>query len=293
MADVERHLEAQTVEGEIGLVIDYQPGKSLALDVLQAAMDMIASLDRLDAVLLSSVDTNLEPVSVLNDVQHSSLKMLLQRALRKVPDEHLSSLDWKKWVGSLLVKGKHRLLQNLDADAPQVRDVLVELEADYRAAPGALLGYSPPTISDVQDALDGVAKARAALPGQRVTVQTELGDISIPEVETVLEASAPSEPQHTVTNRGIEYFKVKSPDMLGSAQWQVLRTNRSVRVDMLHQAWLDAYHARAFSLLPGDSLKCQYEESVTYDASGNELERRLAVIQVLEVISPPQQSKLI
>lgn len=81
LIDMERILESQMLEGEIGLVIDYEPGKALAVDVLQAAMGMIEALDKLDAALLSSVNTSLQPVSVLNDVQHSSLKMLLARAL--------------------------------------------------------------------------------------------------------------------------------------------------------------------------------------------------------------------
>jgi hypothetical protein len=292
MQRMDRELQIESVEGEIALVIAYQPGKSEALGVLAGAMRLIESLDKLDRCLLSSVDSNLEPVSILNDVQHSSLKVLLARALRKVPDEHLASLDWKKWLGALLVKGKHKLLQNVDADAPELRQKLSELEADYKAAPGGLIGYTPPTVSDVQEALDGVAKARASLPGQRVTVQTEYGDIELVEVVS----SQPAEidgPQQTITNSGVEFFKVKAPDMLGAAQWQVLRNGRTVRVDMLHHKWIEAYHARQFSILPGDSLKCQFEESVTYDAAGNELERALSVIEVLEVISPPVQHNLL
>jgi hypothetical protein len=292
ITDVERILEAQTVEGEIGLVIDYQPGRVLAIDVLQAAMGMIEALDKLDATLLSSVDTSLEPVSVLNDVQHSSLKMLLARALRNTPDELLGTLDWKKWVGGLLVKGKYKLLQKIDADAPEVQRVLSELESDYRAAP-SLVGYSPPLVSDVLDALDGVAKARASLPGQLVKIQTELGDIYIPE--TTVEATAPilSTPTDTITNTGVEFFKVKYPDLLGSAQWTVLRNNRSTKVDMLHQGWLDAYHRREHVILPGDSLKCRFEERVSYDELGNELERKLSIVEVLAVITPPVQHPLI
>lgn len=59
---MDRLLDAQLVEGEIGLVIDYVPGQSVAVDVLAAAMQMIESLDKLDAALLSSIDTSLEPV---------------------------------------------------------------------------------------------------------------------------------------------------------------------------------------------------------------------------------------
>lgn len=293
MTDMERILETQVVEGELGLVIDYEPGKTLAVDVLQAAMGMIGALDRLDAALLSSINTSLEPVSVLNDIQHSSLKMLFARALRNIPDELVQNMDWKKWVGSILIKGKYKLLQNLEADAPEIRTILVDLESEYGAAPGGLLGYTPPTVANVREALDGVSKARAALPGQRMEVQTEFGDIIIPEATPPSSAPAIDGPQHSVTNTGVEYFKIKSPDMLGSSQWQVLRNGRSTRVDMLHKDWLDAYHARKFNLLPGDSLRCAYEETVVYDGQGNELERKLSVIEVQEVISPPVQQPLL
>lgn len=95
-----------------------------------------------------------------------------------------------------------------------------------------------------------------------------------------------------VTNSGIEYFKIKSPDMLGSAQWVVHRNKRAVRIEMLHRSWLDNYHARKISILPGDSLKCKYEEKIVYDQNGTEIERRLSVVEVLCVIRPPSQQPL-
>jgi hypothetical protein len=289
---MDRTLETQTVEGELSLIIEYTPGQTVAVDVLQTAMQLIQSLDALDNVLLSSVDTSLEPVSILNDVQHSSLKMLLVRALRGIPDDHLTSLEWRKWVGGLLVKGKHVLLQKLEADAPELQETLQQLEYDYHAAPVALIGYTPPAVSDVQVALEQVSRARSMLPGQRITVQSELGDVVLHEVEDRPSSDEVTGPVTVVTNRGVEFFKIKSVDMLGASQWAVIRNNRVVKVDMLHQAWLQAYHERKHTLLPGDSLECKYEEAITYDANHTELERRVGVIEVLRVITPPVQPRL-
>jgi hypothetical protein len=264
----ERKLENQLVEGEIALVIDYQPGRSVAIDVLQGAMQLIEAMDRLDSVLLSSVDTSLEPVSILNDVQHSSLKMLLARALRGLPDEHLGGLDWKKWVGSLLVKGKHSLLQHMEADAPEIRGVLVDLEAEYSSPPQGLIGYTPPAVTDVQSAL--------SLPEVAISNTLELG----------------ADPLTTMTNRGVEFFKIKSVDMLGKSQWTVLRNQRLTKVDMLHESWLDRYHKREFVLLPGDSLECHFEETIYYDAAHNEVDRKLAIVEIIRIIPPPVQGSL-
>ena len=40
-----RTLAVEEVEGEIGIVIDYEPGRARAIDVLQGAMNLIAALD--------------------------------------------------------------------------------------------------------------------------------------------------------------------------------------------------------------------------------------------------------
>lgn len=110
-AGMNRDLEPEIVEGEIGLVINYIPGVAYATDVLSGALELIKSLDGLDRALLSTIDTHLEPASILNDVQHSSLKVLLARGLKSIPDASINDLSWKKWVGGLLLKGKYLLLQ--------------------------------------------------------------------------------------------------------------------------------------------------------------------------------------
>ncbi|AGX88309.1 hypothetical protein [Candidatus Symbiobacter mobilis] len=288
---MERILESQTIEGEIGLVIEYKPGKSEAIQVLAGAMQLIDAMDKLDHCLLSSIDSSLEPVSILNDVAHSSLKIILARALRGVPDEHLSSLEWKKWLGSLLVHGKHLLLQKLDADAPEISRTLDQLEPQYRDAPVGLVGYQPPRVSEVQTALDGVRQARVALPQVGVTVQTELGDIVMEEQAQESPVADPT-PHSVRTNTGVEFFKIKSTDMLGQSQWQVMRNGKTIKVSMLHRTWLEQYQKRQHQILPGDSLECRYEETVTYDTDQNEMERSLAIVEVLRILSPPAQTSL-
>jgi len=190
---MERTLNIESVEGEIALVIDYRPGESEAVAVLAGAMRLIESLDKLDHCLLSSIDTTLEPVSILNDVQHSSLKILLARALRKIPDEAVGSLDWKKWVGALLVKGKHHLLEKIEADDAGIAQALVTLEGDYLAAPNTTAGYAPPALADAREALRHVAAARASIPDGKVVVQTEIGDVEIRRIPVGEPPAMPAE----------------------------------------------------------------------------------------------------
>jgi hypothetical protein len=285
-------LPSEIVEGEIGLKIDYTPGQTPAVELLSGAMRLVEALDRLDRALLSSVDTSLEPVSVLNDVQRSSLKLLLARALRSVPDDALRNMEWKKWIGDLLIKGKYRLLGSLDADTPTIAQELQALSADYENAPGVLVPYRAPKLQDVIEALDRVQDVCAVISCP-VTVQTELGDVELKAFSIPMQQPGSGVIESSITNQGEEIFKVKSPDMLGEAQWTVLRNNRNTRVNMLHRGFVEKYHRREFAILPGDALRCRFEETVNYDAAGQEISRDISIVEVKSIITPPVQGNLV
>jgi hypothetical protein len=140
------------------------------------------------------------------------------------------------------------------------------------------------------EALDEVEKARALIPDDKVLIQTEFGDIDFParNVPTPVETEA----ARTITNNGSELFKIRSLDLLGDTQWTIIRNNRLVKATILHKSWLSDYHARKFSILPGDALMCAFQETTTYDIEGNELKRTLAIVEVKEIIRPPEQLKL-
>jgi hypothetical protein len=290
LAMTEIFLPTEIIEGEIGLTIDYRAGQTPAIDVLSGAMRFIEALDALDRALLSSVDTSLEPVSILNDVQHSSLRLLLARALKSVPDDALKNLEWKKWVGNLLVKGKYRLLRQIGADAPEIARELEALSADYSQAPGVLVAYRSPRLPNILEALDTIQDARAAISCP-VTVQTELGNVELEALRMPVQATTRNV-ESSITNRGEEIFRVKSPDMLGEAQWIVLRNNRNTRVNMLHRGFVERYHRREVALLPGDALRCRFEETIRYDAAGQEISREIAIVEVMNIITPSVQENL-
>ena len=182
-----RNLPSELIEGEIAIIIDYPSGESEALSVLEGAMKIVASLDEIDKFLLSNIESSLEPVSILNDIEHSSLKMLLKRALRNLPDDVIKNLDWKIWVGDLLVKGKHALLKSLDNDGginkKKADDALESLKENYDKPPGRLMGYQIPAREALEKTLLNVSKAKGSIPDCDVTIQSELGDVSIPNLE--------------------------------------------------------------------------------------------------------------
>lgn len=284
-------VQFEFIEGEVSLIIHYEPGKSEALHVLKSTMRLIEGLDALDHALLSSIDTSLEPVSILNDVQHSSLKVLLARALKKVPDDALGQLDWKPWLGGILVKGKHMLLSHLESEPKVIQEQLNELKQDYLNAPNSTAGYLPPSVEDTTKALNKIKAARAELPSSKVTFETELGAIDLPyiEAEFVVEAVTP---QDVYSSSGRGLFKVKSPDMLGNAQWKVVFNGKAEFVKITHEAWLNEYHSRRIAIAPHDSLDADYEHEIIYDENQNVIENLITFTYIHRVVIPPSDMPL-
>lgn len=235
MGAAERDLGIEAIEGELAIVVDYQPGRTGAIELLQGAAGLVDAIDRLDRLLLSSIDTSLEPVSVVNDITHGSLRILLARVLRSIPDESIQTLEWREWIGALPVHGKHRLLQSVAADGPELGRVLEEL--------------APPLAEPVAD----------------------------------------EPPAESITNAGVELFKLKQPDYLGDAQWVVVRGGRAVRARVAHRDWIARWRRREFELGPGDSLRASFEETIRYDRAGSEIDRELTLVEILDVHRAPRQ----
>lgn len=133
-----------------------------------------------------------------------------------------------------------------------------------------------------------MVRARRAIGTREVVVQTELGDVALRLTEVIEPAPAP-EVVESLRNTGTELFKVKQPDYLGEAQWAVMRGGRAVRARILHRDWLLRWRAREFEIGPGDSLRARFEETVSYDQLGNEIDRDLVLIEVLGVDRAPRQ----
>ncbi len=178
-----RELPIEEVEGEIAIIIDYKVGESEAISVLNGAMSIIEALDEIDKSLLSSVNTSLNPVSILNDIQHSSLKILLKRALKNIPDEEIENLEYRKWIGRLLVRGKHKLLQIIEYEDDEIENALKSLAPEYDRQPNQTTGYDLPDSKVVKRSLNKMRKACASLNDCEVTIQSEDGDIKIPKID--------------------------------------------------------------------------------------------------------------
>src|SRR3989442_1120166 len=100
-------------QADFCLKIDYVRGSRNPARVFQAMSRLIEACDSIDHSLIKSIDAKIEPVLLLEDVETSSIKAWLRQVVESAEDDALKSGEWKKIVGTYLVKGKYYLIDFL------------------------------------------------------------------------------------------------------------------------------------------------------------------------------------
>jgi len=75
---------------------------------------LLEAFHQLDVALVKSVDSKIEPMVLLEDIETGSLKAWLSYVLKAVDDQALKELDWKPLIGQYLVKAKYVVVNFLD-----------------------------------------------------------------------------------------------------------------------------------------------------------------------------------
>ena len=104
---------------DFAFYIDFERGKGSASRVFSATHAFIKACERLDRELVTSIDSSIETVMVLEDIQAASLKTWFRSILRAADDQALKELDWKPIVGAYLVQAKYMILRWIDDNETQ------------------------------------------------------------------------------------------------------------------------------------------------------------------------------
>jgi len=92
-------------QADFALYIDFKKGIGSPERVFQTADAMIRALQRLDHVLCDAIDTSIEPVMFLEEIEAGSIKVWLSNRLKSVDDQALKDLDWRLLIGKYLGPG--------------------------------------------------------------------------------------------------------------------------------------------------------------------------------------------
>lgn len=282
-------------DADFGVTVDFKKGESDPVAVFEGISALLEGFKAFDRVAIGSLDPQIEPIMVLEDVEASSITTWLRTKLRQTDDQAIRDLDWKKQVGSFAVKAKYRALEYLDrkVDAQeqgriaQLRDDLYKL-AQQPEFEHLSLFKAPIPLEELVGPLDQIQDAKRLLERTgRVIVKTDEGEYEVDLTSTKKPSEYLIEPDYTSTSGEMDmYLLVRRPDYLGNAQWEFRHGKNAVNAHITDEEWLEKFRSGDEVIVPGNSLYCRVSYEYKYDKTGGLVSQKYNVVKVYRIIAP-------
>jgi hypothetical protein len=289
-------LMADLPHSDFCIEIDYAKNSPNPSRVFRAMSDLIEALQSVDSTLAESLAIRLEPVLLLEDIEAGSIKAWLAQKIENVDDDALKSGDYKKVIGSYLVKGKYAVVDFLNkkteiksgTDIEPLEKELLSL-AERTDIKQLLPIYQPVSR---QKLLNDVNKISSAL--EPLTDSDKVSFIDADGRKTGFNLTlsiAPETIDELLTREAITYradmiLKVKRPDFLGDSKWEFRYDRKPFIAKVADQEWLFRYRNSEIPLNPGDALKAHVETTVRYGHEGDVVSIQHTILRIIEIIKP-------
>lgn len=269
--------------------------------LLKSAAAYIDALNSLDSLLVSSIDAQIKPIFVLEEIELGSIKLWLKQALEAVNDNALENLDWKPLVGQYLVKAKHLLLKKLEGKTALTdRNTLEALASDLSEAAQQtgvrkLPAYRAINALALAQEAQSISAALACLEaGDAITFQSDEGDaVLTAEFVVTQEDIVNLFSGESISNDIERILMVRRPDFLGEAKWEFRYEKKPFSAKLIDEAWLDDFHNGRVDIRPGDALRVVLRETVIYDNNGEVMREEREILTVINIIKPLIQGTLL
>lgn len=147
--------------------------------------------------------------------------------------------------------------------------------------------YAEPNILDLARNLNEINDAVSKLTddeifiikdSKNITEEISKGTekINLEDVEIALTTEE-------IISENTVYYKIKRPDFLGDSQWEFKLGNKSLKVKILHEEWLEDFKKGKVIVVPGDSLKVKIKQNFKYNKNGYLISDKTEIIEVLEI----------
>lgn len=268
--------------------------------IFRAMAGLIDSCQGLDRHLVKTIDLNLEPVLMLEDIEIGSLKTWLSSRIKQIPDDSLYNLDWKPLIGQYLVRTKYVIIDFLQGKTSitNIRELKPVVEKIFSLAEETkvrrLPAYTPPEakyllegIKDISTSLSILSKGDSALyitKEQKTQFNLDF-NISPESIEELLA-------KETISNEGEMILKVKKPDYLGESMWDFRFGDKIIQVSVQDLNWLEKFQSRKVIIRPGDSIRGILKTSHRYDYNGELIGTSYQLTTVVDVMQAPDNEQL-
>ena len=284
-------------KADFAFCIDFKRGEGSASRVFSATHEFIKACEHFDRKLITSIDANIETVMVLEDIEAGSLKTWLRNVLTSTDDQALKDLDWKRLAGKYLVDAKYCVLNWINKEEDEPRDLVslsreikdLATETDVRHIPD----YTPISPGDLINAVKDFETVKESLleedKASFITLDREVEmKLSIKlDIESI-EALAVKETQTYPMSSII--LIIKKPDYLGSSMWELRHGQKPISAKIEDMEWLQDFQSRKVNVRPGDALRCSARHEISYGYD-NELVREKFYIEKVHNVEENQYQR--
>lgn len=285
---------------DFSITIDFDKNSPNPSRVFKSMASIIETFEKLDSDLVRHIDNKIETIMLLEDIEKGSLRAFFENILKKLPDDAIKDLDWKKVIGHYLLKAKYIYLNKTEGsaritDGKDIDSIEMELkQAAHETGVDQIPTYVPMTKKAIIKNIDNISKSLESLnKNDKVYYDSEYGratfnlDLSI-DLEK-MEDLITGEIYESVTPM---ILKVKKPDYLGDSMWEFKHGSKTISAKITHTKWLRDFQDRNVDVRPQDSLVCNVKTINKYDFSYELLSVSYEVVEVLRINPRPQNNQM-
>jgi hypothetical protein len=265
---------AMPTNGDIEIKIDFKEDEGSPARVFDIAAGIIRAFEDIDRALIDTIDSSISTELILEDVEKSSLRVVLTNMLKAVDDGALHDLDWRKQVGKYLVKGKYAAIEWLDKEpgAERIEDLTerlrnIAVETDVRRLPD-YAPISPTRLAQPLDEFQRIKRQFRPGEGLLVTLGKEEYSVNLKSDWLPSEHIEEARTAQDLSNDVDMVVTIRKPDMLGKTMWQFKHGKKSLSAMVSDEAWLKEFHEGKHPVVPGDALRVRARIESQYDDKG-------------------------
>lgn len=286
----------EDTDSQFEIYIDFKPSEGDPSRVFHAMADLVDSLKELDTELASMVSISFKPELYLEEIEGGSIRAWFHAVIDDLPDEALKEGSFKKILGHFLLKAKYMILKWTNEKEKiehiqEIKELEGELltlaeETDVKQLPA----YKPMETERLLSHINSINNSLVPLIEEdKVSYISSEGTTGINSNlaisnEIIVELLT----SETIETNGIRILKVKKPDFLGESKWILRYQGHQIEAKISDLKWLRSYQGRQEELQPGDSIKANLKEKISYGHDGEIVHTIYEVTEVEEVIHAPR-----
>lgn len=278
------------------IYIDFKPSEGDPSRVFRTMANLVDSLRELDSDLASMVSITFKPELVLEEIKGGSIKAWFRAVINDLPDEALKDGSFKKILGHFLIKAKYKILKWIDEkDTIESIEEIKELEGELLALAEEtdvkyLPAYAPIATDRLLTHINSINNSMAPLIEEdKVSYISSEGTTEINnKLDISNEIIVNLLTNETIETNGVRILKIKKPDFLGQSKWFFRYQGHQIEAKISDSNWLNSYQGREKDLQPGDSIKANLKENMSYGHDGEIVHVAYEITEVMEVIHAPK-----